>query len=209
WAEENSRNALFDALRRRETYGTSGTRPKLRFFGGWRFPANICDRSDLVRVAYRRGMPMGGDLCPRPERAAAPSFVVSVLKDPGTADHPGTPLQHVQIIKGWVDPVSGKTFEQIYEVAGDPDSGATVDPATCQTSGPGSDSLCTVWRDPEFDPAQRAFYYARVLENPTCSVYQYDCNRIPEAQRPTSCTDGSFQMVIQNRAWSSPIWYQP
>jgi len=152
---------------------------------------------------------MGGDLPPIDANATSPKFLVAALKDPGTDDHPGTQLQHAQIIKGWIDPASGRSFEKVYEVAGDPNNGATVDTSTCETSGPGSDLLCAVWQDPDFDPAQRAFYYVRLLENPTCSVYQFDCNKIPPEQRPATCSDGSFQMVIQNRAWSSPIWYQP
>jgi len=209
WAAENSRDAIFDALRRRETYGTSGTRPKMRFFGSWGYPADLCDQADLISTAYRNGVPMGGDLPPIDANATSPKFLVAALKDPGTDDHPGTQLQHAQIIKGWIDPASGQSFEKVYEVAGDPNNGATVDTSTCETSGPGSDLLCAVWQDPDFDPAQRAFYYVRLLENPTCSVYQFDCNKIPPEQRPATCSDGSFQMVIQNRAWSSPIWYQP
>jgi len=129
--------------------------------------------------------------------------------DPGTDQYPGTPLQAAEIIKGWIDPASGRSFERVYEVAGNPVSGATVDTSTCQPTGPGYNSLCAVWQDPDFDRTQRAFYYVRLLENPTCSVYQLDCNKIPIDQQPASCNDGSFHMVIHNRAWSSPIWYQP
>jgi len=209
WSEENSRDALFDAMRRRETYATSGTRPKLRFFGGWGFPEELCGRNDLVKLGYELGSPMGSDLTARPENARAPSFVVAALKDPGSVEHAGTPLQQIQIIKGWLDPDSGATFEKIYSVAGDPDNDARVDPDTCQISGPGSDSLCAVWQDPDFDPRQRAFYYVRVLENPTCSVFQRDCNLIRDTPKPATCSDGSLAMTVQHRAWSSPIWYQP
>src|SRR5215813_55763 len=209
WSEENSRDALFEGLRRRETYATSGTRPKLRFFGGWEFPSDLCARDDLVDVGYQLGTPMGGDLRPRPQNASAPSFVVAALKDPGTALHPGTPLQQIQIIKGWLNPDSGATFEKVYRIAGHSESSARVDLDSCEISGHGSDSLCAVWQDPEFDPRQRAFYYVRVLENPTCSVYQRDCNLIEEDSRPKSCTNGSLPMTVQHRAWSSSIWYQP
>jgi hypothetical protein len=209
WAQENSRDSIFDALRRRETYGTSGYRPKLRFFGGWSYPDNLCDQADLITTAYQGGVPMGGNLPPLDPTASSPAFLITALRDPGTADRPGTPLQHAQIVKGWIDPASGQSFERVYEVAGDPGNGATVDPTTCQTNGPGFDSLCAVWRDPDFDSSQRAFYYVRLLDNPTCSIYQYDCNRIAPDQQPASCTDGSLQMITQNRAWSSPIWYQP
>src|SRR5262249_8418946 len=112
------------------------------------------------------------------------------------------------IIKGWVD-ATGKTFEQLYEVAGHPHNGAAVDLDSCQPSGPGDDSLCAVWTDPSFDPAQHAFYYARVVENPTCSVNQRDCNTFAAGQKPAACTDANVQKVVQHRAWTSPIWYQP
>ena len=209
WSEENSRDAIFDALRRRETYGTSGQRPKLRFFGGWGYPDDLCDQPEMIHAAYQGGVPMGGDLPTIDPAAAGPAFLVSALKDPGTAEQPGTPLQHAQIVKGWIDPATGESHERIYEAAGDPDNGATVDPDTCAIGGPGFDSLCAVWRDRDFDPSQRAFYYVRLLDNPTCSIYQLDCNQIDPAQRPASCSDGSFPMTIQARAWSSPIWYQP
>jgi len=211
WATENSRDAIFDALRRRETYGTSGTRPKLRFFGGWAYPDDLCDHPDLISTAYQNGVPMGGDLpaVGGSADAASPKFLIAALMDPGTDRQPGTPLQAAEIIKGWIDPASGRSFERVYEVAGNPVSGATVDTSTCQPTGPGYNSLCAVWQDPDFDRTQRAFYYVRLLENPTCSVYQLDCNKIPIDQRPASCNDGSFHMVIHNRAWSSPIWYQP
>lgn len=209
WSEENSREGIFGALKRREAYGTSGSRPVLRFFGGWGLPGDLCDRSDLVATGYRDGVPMGGDLTARPAVAGAPAFVIAAMKDPGTTARPSLQLQHAQIVKGWVDPATGASQERVYEVAGDPDNGASVDPDTCQPSGPGNDALCAVWVDPDFDPSQRAFYYVRVLENPTCSVYQYDCNRIDPADRPPLCTNGRVAMTVQHRAWSSPIWYAP
>jgi len=139
--------------------------------------------------------------------ATAPSFLVAALRDPGTVAHPGTPLQRVQIVKGWL--AGGEAHQQVFDVAGDPDNGATVDDTTCVPSGPGADSLCTVWTDPSFDPAQHAFYYARVLENPTCRWSTYACNALPPAGRPASCTDANVPHTIQERAWTSPIWYQP
>jgi uncharacterized protein DUF3604 len=207
WAEENSRASLFDALRRKETLATSGTRITARAFGGWSFPAGICDDPGFARVGYAQGVPMGGILPERPAAAAAPTFAVSALRDPGTAEQPGTPLQRLQIIKGWL--VNGEAHQQVYDVAGNRDNGASVDLATCATSGPGADALCTVWTDPDFDPGQRAFYYVRVLENPSCRWSTWLCNRLPTDQRPPACTDPNVPKTIQERAWTSPIWYEP
>jgi hypothetical protein len=214
WAEENSRDALFAAIRRRETYGTSGPRMIVRFFGG-NYSDDLCERSDLVDQGYRHGVPMGGVI----EAASltdAPRFIVQALRDPGTPDFPGAPLQRVQIIKGWLD-ASGQLLEQVHDVAGDPDNGATVDPETCISDGPGFDALCTVWRAPNFDPNQRAFYYARVLENPTCRWHSFVCNdvgvrcgdaaTVPEEF--ATCCDPLFPRTIQERAWTSPIFYSP
>ncbi|RMD81615.1 MAG: DUF3604 domain-containing protein [Candidatus Dadabacteria bacterium] len=160
-------------------------------------------------------MPMGADLPERPAGAGAPRFAVWARQDPGTAEHPGTPLQHVQIVKGWIE--NGRPRERVYEVAGDPNNGASVDPGTCQTEGPGFSELCAVWTDPDFDPSQRAFYYARVIENPTCRWSAYVCNAhgvfcadpstITEGLEP--CCSPSHRWTIQERAWTSPIWYAP
>ena len=207
WAEENSRPALFDALRRREVYGTSGPRLAVRFFGGWTLPDDLCDRPDLVETGYRDGVPMGGELPARTDGADAPRFVVSALRDPGTAARPGVELQRVQIVKGWVD--AGELHQQVFDIAGNADDGATVDEATCTPSGGGADSLCAVWRDPAFDAGQHAFYYARVLEDPSCRWSTYVCNRLAAADRPPACTDPSVPKTIQERAWTSPIWYTP
>ena len=225
WAEENSRDAIFSALRRRETYATSGTRPVLRLFGG-RLRGVRCDSSDMVERAYQRGTPMGGQLGPV-RGSESPKFVVSALKDPGPAGHPGTDLQRIQIIKGWVDG-SGQTHEEVFEVAGDANNGAGVDPATCAPTGTGATQLCEVWEDPEFDPDVRSFYYARVLENPTCrwstlqcknagvDPFAADCDDQAAAAGPdfencclTETDDPFHERVIQERAWSSPIWYRP
>ncbi|HLK12736.1 MAG TPA: DUF3604 domain-containing protein [Candidatus Binatia bacterium] len=201
WAEENSRPAIFDALRRREVFGTSGPRIAVRFFGGFGLSAGLCKAPDLVARAYARGVPMGGALPPR-GRAAAPTFVVSALRDPE-----GAPLQHVQIIKGWIE--NGAAHEQVFEVAGDAANGASVDAPTCTPRGPGADALCGTWTDRAFRADQPAFYYARVLENPTCRWSTYQCNALAPADRPPSCSDPSVPKTIQERAWTSPIWYQP
>ena len=214
WAEENSRDALFAAMRRREVYGTSGTRPLLRFFAG-REPGLRCGDPDFVATAYRGGVPMGGEIGPvRGNRS--PRFGVLAFRDPGTPSAPGGLLQRVQIVKGWVD-ANGQSQEKVFEVAGDADATATVDTATCEPSGPGAESLCAVWEDPEFDPSQRAFYYARLLENPSCRWSTYVCNGLNlDCAVPASvpaeyaeCCNPAVPKTIQERAWSSPIWYRP
>ena len=157
---------------------------------------------------------MGGDLPPRPDGAKAPLFAVSALKDPGSSGHPGTPLERIQIIKGWVK--KGKAHEKVFEVAGG-DNGASVDTDTCEAQGRDSASLCAVWQDPDFDPDERAFYYVRVLENPTCRWSQQLC-----VEAEVECTDDSIMnpgyeacclesipKTVQERAWTSPIWYSP
>jgi hypothetical protein len=215
WAEENSRDALFTAMQRREAYGTTGTRPVVRFFGGWSYGAALCSDPQLVEKGYRDGVPMGGDLAARPRGAKAPSFVVSALKDAGTAERPGTPLQRVQIVKGWLDE-RGATHERVVDVAGGPND-AGVDLTTCEPQGEGHARLCSVWSDPDFDPARPAFYYARVLENPTCRWSQRLCSaaRVDCAQPETvgpgyeGCCEPSHRRTVQERAWSSPIWVEP
>ena len=214
WAEENSRDAIFAGMQRREAYGTSGTRPVVRFFGGWDYPDAICESGELVAEGYAGGVPMGGDLSKSAKSAAAPRFVVSALQDPGTPSVPGTPLQRVQLVKGWVK--DGTAHEKVYDVAGG-DNGASVDTTTCERSGEGAGSLCAVWEDPDFDAGENAFYYARVLENPTCRWSQQVC-----VQSKVSCDDPStitpglegccspaHKPIVQERAWTSPIWYTP
>lgn len=214
WAEENTRDSLFAAMQRREAYGTSGTRPIVRFFGGWEYPDDLCARPDLVAQGYGRGVPMGGDLPAAPPGATVPRFVVWAAQDPGNFDEDTTPLQRVQIIKGWVE--GRELREKVIDVAGGP-NGASVDLATCEPRGSGHPSLCTVWTDPDFDPRHRAFYYVRVLENPTCRWSQYFCNdagvdcanpdSVPDGLR--ACCSAEHRRVIQERAWTSPIWYAP
>jgi hypothetical protein len=179
---------------------------------------------------------MGGQIEAR-ATAGAPRFLVSVLKDAGSAGHPGTDLQQVQIIKGWVD-AAGTTHERVHTVAGDPSNGASVDPASCEPQGEGFADLCAVWQDPEFDPRQPAFYYVRALENPTCrwstlqcqaagvNPFADDCRERAEAQTALAHERGAegdvygkcclaredepfYSPVIQERAWTSPIWFTP
>ena len=216
WAEENTRDALFSAMQRRETYGTSGPRMRVRFFGGWHYPAALCRDADFVARGYREGVPMGGELPPPPPAATAPSFAVRAHQDPGSASSMGMPLQRVQIVKGWVDG-EGHSKERVFEVAGDADNGAAVDLATCEPRGTGFKQLCTVWRDPDFAFEQHAYYYARVVENPSCRWSQYICNaRGVDCRQPETigkglepCCAAQHRPVIQERAWTSPIWYRP
>jgi hypothetical protein len=225
WAEENSRDAIFSALRRREVYATSGTRPLVRFFAGDLSDVR-CGAADYVSHAYQRGTPMGGELG-AVRGAASPRFAVLATKDSGTQANPGTDLQRVQIIKGWLD-ADGQTHERVYDVAGDPHNGASVDPLTCAPTGSGARELCTVWEDPEFDRSQRAFYYARVVENPVCrwstvvckaagvDPFAGDC-AAQAAAAGTAFTDccltqdqeAFLSPVVQERAWTSPVWYRP
>ncbi len=232
WAEENSRDSIFAALRRKETYATSGTRPKVRFFGGSGLSEKLCDNPNGLAEAYETGVPMGGDI----EGTDEPlKFFVVAHKDSGIADNPGTDLERIQIIKGWVDK-QGEAFERVFDVAGGL-NGASVDPHTCQRVGRGAKSLCAVWQDPEFDPSQPAFYYARVLENPTCRWSTLQCQAAgvnpfskhcqSEAQAANEraaqlgaegdvygkcCLNESeqpfYSPVIRERAWTSPIWYR-
>jgi len=205
WAEENSRASLFAALRRREVFGTSGPRIPVRFFGGWNLAPDLCDDPRWVERAYRDGVAMGSILPPPTASGpGAPRFVVSAQRDPGTAARPGTPLQRIQIIKGWRAPDGSHV--RVHDVAGDPDPDASVDLASCAPIGRGADSLCAVWSDPDYRPGQRAFYYARVVENPSCRWTTYECNRLPPGERPPTCRDPSEPRTIQERAWSSPIW---
>ncbi|MCE2559944.1 MAG: DUF3604 domain-containing protein [Acidobacteria bacterium] len=208
WAEENTRDAIFQGLRRKETYATSGTRIRLRFFGGFEYDDLDPASPDLVGQAYAGGVPMGGDLVA--ETAAAPRFLVWAQRDKLSA-----PLQRLQVVKGWYDSGYRKeTREQVYDVAcADggvvdpdthrcPDNGATVDLSDCSFSEDlGAGELAAVWEDPDFDPGTDAVYYVRVLENPTCRWTTWDALRAGVQPR------GGVAATIQERAWSSPIWY--
>ena len=233
WAEENSRDSIFEGMRRKEAYATSGTRPIVRFFGGPGIEPDLCGSPDMVERAYRQGVPMGGTI-KEASSSSPPRFLVSALKDPGIPGHPGTDLQRVQIIKGWLD-AKGEAHERVVDVAGDAENRASVDHETCRPRGQGAAALCTVWEDPEYDPSQESFYYARVLENPTCRWSTLQCqaagvnpfapNCGEQASRATQeaqargaegdvygkcCLDPArepfYQPVQQERAWTSPIW---
>jgi hypothetical protein len=209
WATENTREAIWDAMSRRETYATTGTRMMVRFFGGWDFvPSDAHDRMPAV-VGYTKGVPMGGDLRKAPA-GKAPTFLVAALKDPIGAN-----LDRIQVIKGWLD-ASGALHEKIYDVAWSdgrkpdprtgklPSVGTTVDVANATwTNTIGDSELITVWKDPDFDPSQRAVYYVRVIEIPTPRWTAYDAKRLGSKPLPGT------KMTVTERAYTSPIWYTP
>lgn len=207
WAEENTRDAVFDALARRETFATSGPRISPRFFGGWTYPASLCGDAALVARGYRGGVPMGSDLPPPPDGASAPVFVASALADPGTAGGPGGRLERVQIVKAWTG-AGGRIHQAVYDVAEAREPGADVDPATCAGRG-GATLLCGVWRDPDFDSARPAVYYVRVLETPSCRWSTRQCLELPAGSRPPECPPAAEPALVRERAWTSPIWYAP
>ncbi len=208
WAEENTRDSIFDALKRRETFSTSGPRIVPRFFGGWGLDPDLCDEPDFAKAAYGGGVAMGSRLARPPTSNEAPSFAVSALADPGTASHPGGLLQRVQVVKAWVAD-DGLFHQEVHDVAGRADNGAGVDLSTCEPTGPGARSLCGVWTDPGFDKNLDAVYYARVVENPSCRWSTHVCLSLPEDERPDACTSNRLPKTIQERAWTSPIWYAP
>jgi hypothetical protein len=156
---------------------------------------------------------MGAELPPAAKSATAPIFVVSALKDAGTAEHPGTDLERIQLVKLWEE--NGEARERVHDLARSAAGIAGVDLATCETHGRGATSLCSVWRDPDFDPAQHALYYARVLENPTCRWSTWVCNahRVDCSERDSlpgalaGCCDDTVPRTVRERAWTSPIWY--
>lgn len=216
WAEENSRDSLFDAMQRREAYATSGPRMVVRFFGGWNYPENACASDQLAATGYQGGVPMGADLPAATSGDQQPTFILSAQRDAvGPDQGSGMPLERMEIIKGWIG-ADGTVRNQVLTVVQD-DGDADVDPATCQVSGHGATSLCTVWRDESFMPDQPAFYYARVLEHPVCRWSQrqcvaagVDCTRPETVGKGFSgCCEASHQRIIQERAWTSPIWYAP
>ncbi|MGI9322311.1 MAG: DUF3604 domain-containing protein [Pseudomonadales bacterium] len=204
WAVENSRDAIFEAMVRRETFGTSGPRITPRFFGGWNYAKDSCDLPNMIEQGYAKGVPMGGDMPPLPASRRKPTFIAAANRDPiDTA----TPLQKLQVIKGWIDD-AGKAHTQVYTIAGSPNNNAGVDVTTGRRFGAGHNGLCAVFEDTDFEPSQPAFYYLRAVENPSPRWSLLDCLSLPEPERPEVCSDPAKQ-VIQEMAWSSPIWYTP
>jgi hypothetical protein len=208
WATENTREALWDAMQRRETYATTGSRMIVRFFGGWDFEKADAETRNPAVAGYSKGIPMGGDLRQAPSGKSA-TFLVAALKD-----SLGANLDRIQIIKGWLD-ANGELHEQVHDVAWGgnrkpgadgkvPSVGSTVDVANATwTNTIGAPELITVWTDPDFDSAQRAFYYARVIEIPTPRWTAYDAKRFGVTPLPGT------EMTITERAYTSPIWYTP
>ncbi len=218
WAEENTRDSLFAALRRRETYSTSGPRIRLRFFGGWNYGGNICSGGvSFASRGYAGGVPMGGVLRGRPT-GGVPRFAIQAARDPGAPGRPGMALERIQLVKVSVD-ANGESRERVYDVSGRglEDPRQAVDLQSCTNQGGGFYRLCTTWRDPDFNPREQAYYYARVLELPTCRWSQQVCNaRGVDCERPETvgeglefCCSAEHRPVIQERALSSPIWYNP
>ena len=210
WAEENTREHVFDALARKEAFATSGTRLKVRLFASWGLPEGFFEQKNWPEIGYSLGVPMGGELPPQKSGREAPQFAIWALKDPASAG-----IQRLQVIKGWVD-ADGESHERVIDVAcsdgGTPDStsnrcpdnGASVSLETCDYSrDKGNTMMNVVWEDADFDPKENAFYYARVLENPTCRWSTWDAIRM--ALPPLD----SVSPTLQERAWSSPIWYSP
>lgn len=214
WAEENTRASLYDAMRRKETFATSGPRIRVRLFGGFDLPTDVLDSPNATSQAYAHGVPMGGVLQGNQQNRPAkhlssPHLMVWAARDPNSAW-----LQRIQIVKGWVE--NNEPKEAVYDVACSdgltpdenthrcPDNGATVNLDNCSISrDTGAVEISTVWQDPNFNPQQQAFYYARVLENPTCRWSTWDALTVGISPNP------DLPAVHQERAWSSPIWYQP
>ena len=210
WAHENTRESLFDAMARKEVYATTGTRIRVRFFAGWDFEEEEVERPDFIDQGYARGVPMGGDLLPPSEDGDAPTLMIRAIRDLDGAN-----LDRIQVIKGWVDS-KGEMQERIYDVAVsderkiDKDGrckkqvGSTVDLTNATyTNSIGDALLMAYWKDPDFDPKERAFYYVRVIEIPTPRWTAYDAVRF-EIEMPDH-----IKMTIQDRAYTSPIWYTP
>ncbi len=208
WAEDNTRASIWDAMQRKETYATTGSRMIVRFFGGWDFEKADADSRNPGITGYTKGVPMGGDLNHAPE-GKSPSFLVAAMKDPIGAN-----LDRIQVVKGWLD-AKGELHEKVHDVVwgGDrqpgpdgklPSVGSTVDLANATwTNSIGAPELITVWKDPDFDPALKAFYYVRVLEIPTPRWTAYDAKRF--GVKPLEGT----RLTVTERAYTSPIWYTP
>ncbi|BFM15799.1 DUF3604 domain-containing protein [Maricurvus nonylphenolicus] len=207
WAEENTREAIFDAMKNKETYATSGTRIRLRFFAGWDYSPALSQQEDMIEQAYAGGVPMGGIL-QQETTSTQPKFLIWAAKDPN-----GAKLDRIQMIKSWVE--NGENKEAVFDIACSnnqspdpktglcPDNGARVNLDTCEVSATsGNEEIKVVWQDPNFNSDHSAFYYVRALQNPTCRWSSYDAIRL-------GTKTAENISVIKERAWSSPIWYSP
>jgi hypothetical protein len=210
WAEENTRNAIFNGMQRREAYATSGPRITLRFFAGWGFDEDITDNPDAIALAAGGGVPMGGILTPGTEQTGSPTFFVWA-----SADLMSAPLQRLQMVKGWID-AEGITHESVRDISCSDglqidastlrcaDNGASVNLANCEGLGnTGAAQMAVAWTDPDYHSDQNAFYYVRALQNPTCRWSTYDALRLGQAP------PAHVPATIRERAWSSPIWINP
>jgi hypothetical protein len=209
WASENSREAIYAAFKRKEVYATSGPRLRVQLFAGWNFPAGAESSEDFAAIGYRNGVPMGGDLIPTREFEQPPSFLLRAIKDPRGAN-----LDRMQIVKGWVD-TEGEQHEKVYNVAWSgerqldaagrlPEVGNTVDLKSGRyTNSVGQAEFAVRWSDPDFDPQLSAFYYARVLQIPTPRNGLFDSLALQLDKPPRG------PKTIQERAYTSPVWYQP
>lgn len=187
WAKQNTRDAIFDAMLRREVFGTSGPRILPRLFAGWDLPADLCDSADMVSTAYAGGIPMGGDLGSGQGR---PKFLVSAAQDPDSLG-----LSALQLVKGWVA-TDGSLHTEVLDVIAAP-------------AGESASSLCAVYTDENFDQNRSTYYYLRVLEPASPRWHTYDCAALQESEQPTVCSDGRYPETIREMAWTSPIWYKP
>ena len=188
WARENSRDAIFSAMQRREVFGTSGTRIVPRFFAGWDFPKTICSSGNLAEIGYANGVPMGSDLPASTSVNNNPLFLAAASRDINSAD-----LEEIQLIKGWIDK-EGRMQNKILTII---------------KNSKGTNSLCGLYSDETFDQNELSYYYLRVLEAPTKRWSQYDCEKLPQDERPEICSDDSYPSSIQEMAWTSPIWFTP
>ncbi len=207
WAPQNRREDIFDAMRRRETYATSGPRIELRLFAGETLPGDLCEQVDFAAAGYAAGEPMGSVI-----RGAAQARIAVAAQ----RDALSLPLQRLQVIKGWLDD-KGEHHQRVYDIAGNADSDAGVNLTTCEPHGEGANQLCDVWADPDFSPTQQAYYYARAVENPSCRWSQRICAAAGvDCARPDTvpddleaCCSDTHRPVIHERAVSSPVWYYP
>jgi hypothetical protein len=210
WARENTREALFDAMKRKEVYASTGPRITVRVFSGWDFQADEVDRPDFAGQGYARGVPMGGTLTKAPDLASVPAFMVRALRDPD-----GGNLDRIQVIKGWLDE-KDELHERIFDVAvsngrkigangrSETSVGNTVDVPNATYKNTIGDALLTAWwKDPDFNRQQRAFYYIRVIQIPTPRWTAYDAKRF-NIKMPDY-----VPMIVTERAYTSPIWYTP